>query len=178
MRHALSGRKFNRKSNHRKAMFMNLSNALILNEQIKTTVFKAKDLRPIVEKIITLGKKDTVHTKRKIFSILRDKSSVRKVVNVLSKRYLKRPGGYTRIIKAGFRYGDSSPMAIIEFLDRDRNSKGLVDRERLLKNKDKTSNDKKIETTKKIDSKLSNENTEKNLDNSQIKDKESNPSKD
>ena len=131
MRHGINGRKLNRTSSHRKALFKNLSNSLILNEQIKTTVFKAKDLRPIIEKIITIGKKDDIHSKRQLFSILRDQKSVTKVCNILSKRFLKRPGGYTRIVKAGYRYGDASPMAIIEFLDRDINAKGLVDRERI-----------------------------------------------
>ena len=131
MRHAISGRKFNRKSSHRKSLFVNLSNSLIRNEQIKTTLFKAKDLRPFIEKIITIGKNNNLHSKRRVFSILRDKESVKKVFSVLSKRYQKRPGGYTRIIKSGFRYGDSSPMAIIEFLNRDKDAKGLKDRERI-----------------------------------------------
>lgn len=146
MRHSIAGRKLNRTSSHRKALFKNLTNALILNEQIKTTLPKAKDLRPIVEKIITLGKKESLHAKRKIFSILRDNDSVNKVMKILSKRYIKRNGGYTRVLKAGFRYGDSSPMAIIEFIDRDINAKGLVDKERI-----KEEENKKAE--KEIDSK-------------------------
>ena len=142
MRHGISGRKLNRTSSHRKALFMNLSNSLIINEQIKTTLFKAKELRPFVEKIITIGKKNTLHSRRKIFGILRDQNSVKKVFNILSKRYMNRPGGYTRIIKAGFRYGDASPMAVIEFLDRDKSAKGKIDKERL--DKEKSSESTKI----------------------------------
>ena len=142
MRHGISGRKLNRTSSHRKALFMNLSNSLIINEQIKTTLFKAKELRPFVEKIITIGKKNTLHSRRKIFGILRDQNSVKKVFNILSKRYMNRPGGYTRIIKAGFRYGDASPMAVIEFLDRDKSVKGKIDKERL--DKEKSSESTKI----------------------------------
>lgn len=133
MKHSISGRKFNRKSSHRKALFVNLSNSLIRNEQIKTTLYKAKDLRPFIEKLITIGKKDDLHSKRRIFSILRNKENVKKIFGVLSKRFLKRNGGYTRIIKSGFRYGDSSPMAIIEFLNRDKSEKGHKDKERLNK---------------------------------------------
>ena len=133
MRHLIAGRKLNRKSSHRKALFKNLSNSLITNEQIKTTLPKAKDLKSIVERIITLGKKETLHSKRKVFSILRSNYSVDKVFNTLAKRYVKRNGGYTRVLKAGFRYGDSSPMAIIEFVDRDINAKGLLDKERIKK---------------------------------------------
>ena len=133
MRHLIAGRKLNRKSSHRKALFKNLSNSLIINEQIKTTLPKAKDLKSIVDRIITLGKKETLHSKRKVFSILRSNYSVDKVFNTLAKRYVKRNGGYTRVLKAGFRYGDSSPMAIIEFVDRDVNAKGLLDKERIKK---------------------------------------------
>lgn len=146
MRHSISGRKLNRKSSHRKALFINLSNSLIRNEQIKTTLFKAKDLRPFIEKIITIGKHDSLHSKRRIFSILRDKENVKKVFDVLSKRYLKRPGGYTRIIKSGFRYGDCSPMAVIEFLNRDKEAKGLKDRQRISKLESKQNN--QLENTK------------------------------
>lgn len=141
MRHSISGRKLNRKSSHRKALFKNLSNSLIINEQIKTTLPKAKDLKPIVEKLITLGKKGSLHSKRKAFSILRDNIAVDKIFNTLSKRYLKRNGGYTRVLKAGFRYGDSSPMAIIEFVERDVNAKGLIDKQRL---KESDSNKEKV----------------------------------
>ena len=133
MRHSISGRKLNRTSSHRKALFKNLSNSLIINEQIKTTLPKAKDLKPFVEKIITLGKTDTLHSKRKVFSILRSNQSVNKVFNILSKRYKSRNGGYTRVIKAGFRYGDASPMAIIELVERNVEAKGLLDKNRLSK---------------------------------------------
>ncbi len=156
MRHSISGRKLNRTSSHRKALFKNLSNSLIINEQIKTTLPKAKDLRAVVEKIITMGKKDNLHSKRRVFSILRSNESVNKVFNILSKRYLKRSGGYTRVLKAGYRYGDSAPMAIIEFIERDTNAKGLVDKERLEKinnedesNKDIPSEDEKNTKAKK-----------------------------
>ena len=158
MRHLISGRKLNRTSSHRKALFKNLSNSLIINEQIKTTLPKAKDLRSIVEKIITLGKNDNLHSKRKVFSLLRSNESVNKVFNILSKRYIKRNGGYTRVLKAGFRYGDSAPMAIIEFVERDLNAKGLVDKERkkLEEDSSKVVEEKKIEDNvddKKIKSK-------------------------
>ncbi len=148
MRHGINGRKLNRTSSHRKALFKNLSNSLIQNEQIKTTVYKAKDLRPIIEKIITIGKKDDIHTKRRLFSILRSQKSVAKVCNILSKRFLKRPGGYTRIVKAGYRYGDASPMAIIEFLERDINAKGLEDKQRVLAEQQLKKDDKIESVTK------------------------------
>ena len=144
MRHGISGRKLNRTNSHRKSLFMNLSNSLIVNEQIKTTLFKAKELRPFVEKLITIGKKNTLQSKRKIFSVLRDNNSVKKVCDILSKRYLKRSGGYTRIIKAGYRYGDASPMAVIEFLNRDKTAKGKLDRERI--NTKKSSEEPKANT--------------------------------
>ena len=152
MRHLISGRKLNRTSSHRKALFKNLSNSLILNEQIKTTLPKAKDLRSVVEKIITLGKKETLSSKRKVFSILRNNLSVDKVFNILSKRYSKRNGGYTRVLKAGYRYGDSSPMAIIEFVERDVNSKGLIDKERVkeeLKQQDQNNQELKNQVPEK-----------------------------
>ena len=133
MRHGVSGRKLNRKSSHRISLLKNLTKSLILNEQIKTTLPKAKSLRPFVEKVLTCGKNPTLHSKRKVFSILRDNLLVNKIFNVLSKRYSNRNGGSIRILKAGFRYGDSSPMAIIELVDRDLNAKGLRDKERLTK---------------------------------------------
>ncbi len=162
MRHSISGRKFNRTSSHRKALFKNLSNSLILNEQIKTTLPKAKDLRSVVEKIITLGKKETLHSKRRVFSILRNSLSVDKVFNILSKRYSKRNGGYTRVLKAGFRYGDSSPMAIIEFVERDINAKGLIDKERVkeeLKQQDQNNQELKSQVSEKeLDTKTKSDN--------------------
>jgi large subunit ribosomal protein L17 len=124
MRHGLKGRKLNRTSAHRKAMFANMAVALIKHEQIKTTLPKAKDLRPIVEKLVTAGKKQDLHSRRKLLSILRDEAIVEKLCTALSSRYSTRNGGYIRIIKAGFRYGDMAPMAVIEFVDRDPLAKG------------------------------------------------------
>lgn len=126
MRHRLKGRKLNRTKEHRRALFSNLTAALILHEQIKTTLPKAKDLRSVIEKLITKAKKDTVANRRYAFSFLRNKELVKKLFEVLGKRYLKRPGGYTRVLKAGFRFGDSAPMAFIELVDRDPNAKGSV----------------------------------------------------
>tara|TARA_B100000886_G_C20417440_1_gene489889 strand:- start:403 stop:903 length:501 start_codon:yes stop_codon:yes gene_type:complete len=131
MRHGISGRKLNRKSSHRMALLKNLTKSLILNEQIKTTLPKAKSLRPFAEKVLTCGKNPSLHSKRKVYSILRDNILVNKIFGELSKRYSNRNGGYIRILKAGFRHGDSSPMAIVELVDRDINAKGLSDKERL-----------------------------------------------
>ena len=125
MRHKKLGRRFSRDSGHRQAMFSNMAAALIKHEQIVTTLPKAKDLRPIVEKIITLGKRGDLHARRQAISEMRDKDQVRKLFDVLATRYKDRQGGYTRIIKAGFRYGDNAPMAVIEFVDRDVDAKGL-----------------------------------------------------
>lgn len=124
MRHGMSGRKLNRTSSHRKAMFANMVNALIKHEQIKTTLPKAKDLRPIAEKIISLGKSGTLHDRRRAFAILRDEAVVAKLFSVIAERYKTRQGGYTRVLKAGFRYGDCAPMAFIELVDRDPAAKG------------------------------------------------------
>ncbi|MGE5517363.1 MAG: 50S ribosomal protein L17 [Bacteroidota bacterium] len=124
MRHGMSGRKLNRTSAHRKAMFANMVNALIKHEQIKTTLPKAKDLRPIAEKIISLGKSGTLHDRRRAFAILRDDAVVAKLFSVIAERYKGRNGGYTRVLKAGFRYGDCAPMAFIELVDRDPAAKG------------------------------------------------------
>ena len=124
MRHGMSGRKLNRTSSHRKAMFANMVNALLKHEQIKTTLPKAKDLRPIAEKIISLGKSGTLHDRRRAYAILRDDAVVAKLFSVLAERYKGRQGGYTRVLKAGFRYGDCAPMAIIELVDRDPAAKG------------------------------------------------------
>ncbi|CAA7624104.1 50S ribosomal protein L17 [Magnetospirillum sp. UT-4] len=125
MRHGMSGRKLNRTSSHRKAMFANMVTALLKHEQIKTTLPKAKDLRPIAEKIISLGKSGTLHDRRRAFAMLRDDAVVAKLFSTLAERYKTRPGGYTRVLKAGFRYGDAAPMAIIELVDRDPAAKGL-----------------------------------------------------
>ena len=124
MRHGKRGRRFNRSSSHRKAMLANMAVALIKHEQIKTTLPKAKDLRPVVEKLITLGKKGSLHARRQALGQLPDQAAVRKLFDVLATRYENRSGGYTRIIKAGFRYGDSSPMGVIEFVERDVDAKG------------------------------------------------------
>lgn len=124
MRHGMNGRKLNRKSAHRRAMFSNLAQALIKHEQITTTLPKAKDLRPIVEKILTLGKRGDLHARRQAISYLGDAKLVDKVFSALAERYKSRAGGYTRVLKAGFRYGDAAPMAIIELVDRDPEAKG------------------------------------------------------
>ena len=124
MRHGMSGRKLNRTSSHRKAMFANMIVALLKHEQIKTTLPKAKDLRPLVEKVITLGKSGTLHDRRRAVSLLRDEAIVRKLFSVIAERYKDRNGGYTRVLKAGFRYGDCAPMAVIELVDRDVTAKG------------------------------------------------------
>ena len=123
MRHRISNRKLNRTSEHRKALFKNMLNSLIKYEQITTTLPKAKELKPKIDKAITLGKKNNLHAKKNLFSKLQDKSSVNKLVKTLSQRYEKRKGGYCRVIKAGFRYGDNAPMAVIEFVDRDIEAK-------------------------------------------------------
>ena len=124
MRHGNSGRKLSRTASHRKAMFANMSAALIKHEQIVTTLPKAKDLRPIVEKLITLGKRGDLHARRQAIAQSRDEGQVAKLFSVLGPRYKERQGGYIRILKAGFRYGDNAPMAVIEFVDRDVNAKG------------------------------------------------------
>ncbi|MGE4350624.1 MAG: 50S ribosomal protein L17 [Bdellovibrionales bacterium] len=124
MRHKMSGRKLNRTSSHRKAMFANMAAALIKHEQIKTTLPKAKDLRPIVERLITLGKKGGLANRRQAFAMLRDDAVVAKLFSILADRYKDRNGGYTRVLKAGFRYGDAAPVAFIEFVDRDVEAKG------------------------------------------------------
>ena len=123
MRHRISGRKFNRRSSERKALFVSLAKSLLKYEQIITTLPKAKDLRPIVEKMITLGKNNTVASRRNLFSKLRDDSLVAKVFGPLAERYASRNGGYTRIVKCGFRQGDMAPVAVIELIDRDESAK-------------------------------------------------------
>ena len=123
MRHGIGYKKLNRTSEHRKALLKNMLNSLIKYEQITTTLPKAKFLKPQADKIITLGKKDSLQNTKLLISKLQDRKSAHKVKNTLSKRYLKRKGGYTRIIKSGFRYGDKAPMAVIEFVDRDIEAK-------------------------------------------------------
>ncbi len=124
MRHGFRGRRFNRTAEHREAMFANMAAALIKHEQIVTTLPKAKDLRPVVEKLVTLGKKGDLHARRQAMAQLRDETQLKKLFDVLAKRYESRNGGYPRIMKAGFRYGDQAPMAVIEFVDRDVNARG------------------------------------------------------
>jgi len=130
MRHAKAHRKFNRTAEHRKAMFANMSASLITHEQVVTTLPKAKDLRPVVEKLVTLAKRGGLHARRQAIAQIKDQAAVKKLFEVLAPRYKSRHGGYTRIIKAGFRYGDSSPVAVIEFVDRDVEAKGKDDRAR------------------------------------------------
>ena len=125
MRHGKVHRKLGRHSAHRTSMFANMAAALIKHEQVVTTLPKAKELRPIVEKLVTLGKKGGLSMRRQAISEMRDQDQVRKLFDVLATRYKDRQGGYTRIIKAGFRYGDNAPMAVIEFVDRDVDAKGL-----------------------------------------------------
>lgn len=127
MRHGNKGRRFNRTASHRKAMFANLAQALITHEQIVTTLPKAKDLRPVVEKLVTLGKRGDLHARRQAVAQIRDEAVVKKLFDVLGPRYTARNGGYLRVLKAGFRYGDSAPMAVIEFVDRDVDAKGKAD---------------------------------------------------
>ncbi|MEO1193066.1 MAG: 50S ribosomal protein L17 [Pseudomonadota bacterium] len=124
MRHGKSGRKLNRTASHRKAMFGNMAAALVKHEQIKTTLPKAKELRPVVEKLITLGKRGDLHARRQVYAVLRDDKLTSKLFDGLADRYRERKGGYTRVLKAGFRYGDMAPMAIIELVDRDPEAKG------------------------------------------------------
>ena len=144
MRHKMGYKKLNRTSEHRKALIKNMLNSLIKYEQITTTLPKAKVLKPQADKIITLGKKDTLSNTKILISKLQDIKSTNKVKKTLSKRYENRKGGYTRIIKAGFRYGDNAPMAVIEFVDRD------VEAKRAYKKKKDSSKDQKKETTKEV----------------------------
>jgi len=125
MRHRRSGRKFNRTASHRQAMFANMAAALVKHEQITTTLPKAKDLRGVVEALITLAKRGDLHARRVVASRLRDDATVAKLFETLGPRYQSRSGGYTRVLKAGFRYGDNAPLAVIELVDRNENAKGL-----------------------------------------------------
>ena len=156
MRHNISGRKLNRKTSHRLSLLKNLSKSLIIHEQIETTLPKAKDLRPFVEKILTIGKTNTLAAKRKIYSYLGEKKLVEKVFNVLGKRYQKRNGGYVRILKSGFRYGDSAPKAIIELVERDLNAKGLEDKLREKNNKKEVASSTSEDKTSSTESKKPN----------------------
>ncbi len=125
MRHRKGPRKLNRTSSHRKAMFANMATALVKHEQITTTLPKAKELRRVVDKLISLGKRGDLHARRQALSTIRDRILVEKLFSTLAERYADRPGGYTRVLKAGYRYGDSAPIAIIELVDRDEAAKGL-----------------------------------------------------
>ena len=129
MRHRVGGRKLNRTSEHRRALFANMAASLLRHEQIKTTLPKAKDLRPIVEKLITLGKKGDLHHRRQADAFLYDGEITKKLFSTIAERYKERPGGYVRIMKAGFRYGDAAPMAIIELVDRDVTAKNPFKKE-------------------------------------------------
>jgi len=148
MRHGFHHKKLNRTSEHRKSLIKNMLNSLIKYEQITTTLPKAKLLKPQIDKVITLGKKDSLTNKKDLFSKLQDKINTRKVTNVLSKRYLSRKGGYSRIIKAGFRYGDRAPLAIIELVDRDINAKKIDVKKKVKESKSETTPEKTKETKK------------------------------
>ncbi len=130
MRHGVAHRKLNRTASHRRAMFANMAASLIEHEQIVTTLPKAKELKPIMDKLITLAKRGDLHARRQAISKIRDKGQVAKLFETLGPRYAERPGGYTRVLKAGFRHGDSAPMAVIELVDRDPEAKGAADRAR------------------------------------------------
>jgi len=130
MRHGNAHRKLNRRPEHRRAMFANMAASLIRHEQIVTTLPKAKDLRPIVEKLVTLGKRGDLHARRQAIAEMRDIAMVKKLFEVIGPRYKDRNGGYTRVLKAGYRYGDSAALAVIEFVDRDVDAKGAEDRAR------------------------------------------------
>jgi len=131
MRHRMSGRKLNRTKSHRRALFANMAVALITHEQIKTTLPKAKDLRSVADKLVTLAKRGDLHARRQALATLRDEAAVKKLFDVLGPRYQERKGGYTRVLKAGFRYGDAAPMAFIELVDRDADAKGAADKARV-----------------------------------------------
>ena len=149
MRHKFAYRKLNRTSEHRKALFQNMLNSLIKYEQIKTTLPKAKELKPKIDKVITLGKKNNLHSKKKLFSKLQDKLSVDKLIKTLSQRYEKRKGGYSRVLRVGFRYGDDAPMAIIELVDRDIKAKNVDVKQKPEKTADLASESKTKDVDKK-----------------------------
>ena len=153
MRHKLGYRTLNRTSEHRKALFKNMLNSLIKYEQITTTLPKAKELKPQIDKVITLGKKNSLVSKKNLFAQLQSKSSVDKLVKNLSQRYGKRNGGYSRVIRAGFRYGDDAPMAIIELIDRDFQAKKIDIKKKSQETEKKTPDTKTKVSEKKIQSK-------------------------
>lgn len=130
MRHGIAHRKLNRTASHRKAMFANMAASLIEHEQIVTTLPKAKELKPIMDKLVTLAKKGDLPARRKAIAQIRDKDAVKKLFDIMGERYKDRQGGYTRVLKAGFRFGDNAPRAVIELVDRDEDAKGAVDRAR------------------------------------------------
>ena len=150
MRHKLGYRKLNRTSEHRKALFKNMLNSLIKYEQITTTLPKAKELKPQIDKVITMGKKNSLHASKHLFAELQSKSSVEKLLKILSQRYEKRKGGYSRVVRAGFRYGDDAPMAIIELVDRDVQAKKID----IKKNPEKTTKEVTESKTKSLDKKV------------------------
>ena len=148
MRHGFYHKKINRTSEHRKSLIKNMLNSLIKYEQITTTLPKAKIIKPQIDKVITLGKKDSLANKKNLFAKLQDKINTRKVTNVLSKRYLNRKGGYSRIIKTGFRYGDGASLAIVELVDRDKKEKKVDVKKKAKESKSETSPDNTKETKK------------------------------
>tara|TARA_B100001105_G_C22105970_1_gene321218 strand:+ start:106 stop:570 length:465 start_codon:yes stop_codon:yes gene_type:complete len=153
MKHKFGYRKLNRTSEHRKALFKNMLNSLIKYEQITTTLPKAKELKPKIDKVITLGKKNNLQSKKNLFSELQSKSSVEKLLKNLSQRYEKRNGGYSRVIRAGFRYGDDAPMAVIELVDRDVNAKKIDLKKKTEKESKITTDSESKVTQKKIKTK-------------------------
>ena len=148
MRHKLGFRTLNRTSEHRKALFKNMLNSLIKYEQITTTLPKAKELKPKIDKVITLGKKNSLQSKKSLFAELQSKSSVDKLLKILSQRYEKRKGGYSRVIRAGFRYGDDAPMAVIELIDRDLQAK-KIDIKKKTQESEKSAPDTKVKESEK-----------------------------
>ena len=184
MRHKIAGRKLNRKSSHRISLLKNLSKSLIRNEQIETTLPKAKDLRPFVERLLHRGKTNNLHSRRKVYDYLRDMTLVNKIFDTLAKRYSKRNGGYVRILKSGFRYGDAAPTAIIELVDRDENAKGLLDKQRLKaqedlkdKNEKSTSASEIMEPVDKVNKKMADLKNENKLTKAQSKVSKEKPTK-
>ena len=153
MRHRLGYRKLNRTSEHRKALFKNMLNSLIKYEQITTTLPKAKELKPKIDKVITLGKKNNLQSKKSLFSKLQNQSSVNKLSKILSQRYEKRNGGYSRVIRSGFRYGDDAPMAVIELVDRDIAAKKVDVKKKIEEKVEKKAETKTVDTKKKTTAK-------------------------
>ena len=144
MKHRIKGKKLNRSSSHRKALFKNMAQAIIKHEQIITTLPKAKTMKPIIDKLITLGKKGSLHARRQAFSQLRDNNMVSKLFGDLATRYAERQGGYSRVLKAGFRTGDDAPMAVIELVDRDVNAKKVDKPKKVEKKEDEKKSDQKV----------------------------------